>query len=77
MKKVFGFILMVFGGISAFASPYSVIVAVVGLVLFLRGTEESIVDQVVDCLQQDKSRDTLEEDRKRKIGLVTETKEKQ
>jgi len=77
MKKIFGFILMVLGGIYASASPYSIIVAVVGLALFLHGTEESIIDQVVDCLQRDKSRDTLEENRKREIGLITETKAKQ
>jgi len=73
--KWFGTVFMLFGSILTFANPWFVLLAVIGLLLFLQGMEQSIAALVVECIRKNKSPEELEAGRKREIGLVVDTDE--
>ena len=62
MMKVYGGVLLFFGAFQAFASPWFILIAVLGLLFFLQGMENSMAALILDSIRDDKGPDELGDD---------------
>jgi hypothetical protein len=60
IKKIFGVVFMGIGTYGVFCTPPVLgLLALVGLILFLQGIQETVIEEVVECIRSNKSYDEL------------------
>lgn len=57
--KFFGAILAIVGAVPAFLYPGGLMVVIIGILLFIEGSERSMTNNIVRCIQQNKLPDEL------------------
>ena len=60
MMKFYGGCLLFIGAFFTFGSPWFILLAILGLLLFLQGMENVIASLIVECIRSNKSPDELD-----------------